>query len=135
MANDIVKISYQPLILVGHNVKPTTPITLDLIPGDSLWDDSSNILIGQTAYNVTDNKYYIRTDAGIELLKSTMYYEHEQGTSAAIWTITHNLGFRPSVIAMDSVYFNTVEGEIVHNSENELTIEFSGAFSGKAYLT
>ena len=134
MATNISKISYQPLILQGIGVKPTIPLPTSLLPGDTGWDDSSNILIGQTAYNVTENKYFIRSANGIELLKSTMYYEYDQGTPSAVWEINHNLQFRPAAVVIDTSG-TTVEGEINHISVNELTITFSAAFSGKAYLT
>ena len=134
MANNITTISYQPLILTGAGTKPTVPTISSLLPGDTGWVDASNILIGQTAYNVTENKYYIRSASGIELLKSTMYYEYDQGTPAAVWTIAHNLGLRPAAVVIDSAGTN-VEGQIDHIDVNNLTLTFSGAFSGKAYLT
>jgi hypothetical protein len=39
----------------------------------------------------------------------------------------------PSVTVIDSSN-STVEGEIIYNSLSSLTINFSGGFSGKAYL-
>lgn len=56
-----------------------------------------------------------------------------QSTSAAVWTITHNLGKRPSISVVDSAGTNVV-GAVNHNSNNELTITFSSAFKGTAYL-
>lgn len=61
-------------------------------------------------------------------------YVHNQGAVAATWVIDHNLGFFPSVLVEDSAG-TTVEGEIVHNSSLQLTLTFSGAFSGVAYLS
>jgi hypothetical protein len=61
-------------------------------------------------------------------------YTHTQGISLATWTITHNLGFFPNVSVVDSA--NTqVEGDVVYTSVNALTVSFSSAFSGKAYLS
>lgn len=56
-----------------------------------------------------------------------------QSTSAAVWTITHNLGKRPSISVVDSAGSNVV-GEVNYTSNNELTITFSSAFKGTAYL-
>ena len=56
-----------------------------------------------------------------------------QSTSAAVWTITHNLGKRPSISVVDSAGTNVV-GAVNHTSNNELTITFSSAFKGTAYL-
>lgn len=61
-------------------------------------------------------------------------YEHVQGSDSAVWTIEHNLGFYPSV----SVFLSSgdvVEGAIEHQSTNTLTITFSVAISGTAYLS
>ena len=61
-------------------------------------------------------------------------YHHTQGTSSAVWVITHNLGWYPNVTVQDSGG-SIVEGEISYTSSNALTVTFSGAFSGDAYLS
>lgn len=60
-------------------------------------------------------------------------FTYIQSTSAAVWTITHNLGKRPSASVIDSAGSNVV-GEVDYTSNNELTITFSSAFKGTAYL-
>jgi hypothetical protein len=61
-------------------------------------------------------------------------YHHTQGTSSATWVITHNLGWKPNVTVQDSGG-SIVEGEIAYTSVNSLTVTFTGAFSGNAYLS
>jgi hypothetical protein len=61
-------------------------------------------------------------------------YHHVQGTSSATWTINHYLGWQPNVTVQDSGG-SVVEGEISYTSVNTLTVTFSGAFSGNAYLS
>ena len=61
-------------------------------------------------------------------------YHHVQGTSSAVWTINHYLGWQPNVTVQDSGG-SVVEGEISYTSVNALTVTFSGAFSGNAYLS
>ena len=56
-----------------------------------------------------------------------------QYQSSDTWTITHNLNKFPSVQVQDSAGTN-VMGEIYYNSLDQLTLRFSAAFSGKAYL-
>ena len=56
-----------------------------------------------------------------------------QAVAATVWTITHNLGKFPSVTVVDSAG-SAVQGAVDYTNENELTICFSAAFSGKAYL-
>jgi hypothetical protein len=60
-------------------------------------------------------------------------FHYTQGAAASTWTITHNLGKYPSVTVIDSAN-DMVEGVIQYNSVNQLTLTFSGAFSGDAYL-
>jgi hypothetical protein len=59
---------------------------------------------------------------------------HTQGSAATTWTVTHTLGGRPSVTVVDSTG-TVVIGEVQYNSDTQVTITFSAAFSGSAYLT
>lgn len=61
-------------------------------------------------------------------------YTHNQLSSASTWTITHNLGFFPSVTVIDSGN-NTVIGNVTYISENQLSVSFNATFGGKAYLS
>lgn len=61
-------------------------------------------------------------------------YEHTQGSVSNSWVINHNLGFQPNVTVVDSA--GTIyEGEIAYTNTNSLTVTFSSAFSGMAYLS
>lgn len=59
---------------------------------------------------------------------------HEQASASSTWSITHALGGRPSVTVVDTGG-TVVIGEVVYNSDTSITINFSAAFSGFAYLT
>lgn len=61
-------------------------------------------------------------------------YSHTQGLASTVWTIEHNLGFYPSVTVFMSSG-DVVEGAIEHQDTNNLTITFSVAISGTAYLS
>ncbi len=50
-----------------------------------------------------------------------------------VWSITHNLNSYPSVTVVDSAG-TVVEGDPQYLSANALTVTFSSAFSGAAYL-
>ena len=74
----------------------------------------------------------------VNALKGTPTYSHNQSAASATWTITHNLNKFPSVTVIDSGD-SVVQGEILFNSANQLTLTFysggsTSAFSGKAYL-
>lgn len=60
-------------------------------------------------------------------------YVHSQGVPAAQWVITHNLGKKTSVTVVDSAD-QVVIGQTTYNSVNQITLDFQGSFSGKAYL-
>ena len=60
-------------------------------------------------------------------------YVHSQGVPAAQWVITHNLGKKTSVTVVDSAD-QVVIGQPTYNSVNQITLDFQGSFSGKAYL-
>ena len=61
-------------------------------------------------------------------------YEHIQDEVSKDWVIVHNLGFKPNVTVIDSA--GTIyEGEIAYTNTTTLTISFSAAFSGKAFLS
>ena len=105
---------------------------------DSLTVDSSNANLYNGVFthivsngNITANKYY--GFAVYPELAADKHFTFVQSTAAATWNITHNLGKFPSVSIVDSG--NTiVRGNIDYTSENALTITFSAAFGGKAYL-
>jgi hypothetical protein len=84
---------------------------------------------------------HVASDAAIQASKiaggggggSDAYFPYSQVAPSATWVVTHNLNKRPSVTVVDSGG-NVVEGDVFHNSANQLTISFTVAFSGTAYL-
>lgn len=69
------------------------------------------------------------------LLASSGYtnFVFEQVVPAMVWTIAHNLGRFPSVSVVNN---NDIGGygSIEYIDNNNLTVTFSGGFSGKAYI-
>lgn len=60
-------------------------------------------------------------------------YVHEQLSSSSFWTVNHNLGKFPSVTVVDSGG-TVVIGDITYIDQESLTISFSSAFAGVAYI-
>ena len=60
-------------------------------------------------------------------------YTHQQMTSSAVWTITHNLGRFPSVTVIDTAG-TVVIGDYEYQSNTTVILTFAAAFSGTAYL-
>lgn len=61
------------------------------------------------------------------------HFVYNQPVASSVWVIDHPLNKRPSVTVVDSAG-SVVVGDITYNSDLQLEIRFSGAFSGKAYL-
>jgi hypothetical protein len=70
----------------------------------------------------------------IEEVRAKSKYVHTQGSAATTWSITHNLKFYPNVSIVDSA-LSHVMGEVTYINENSLTVSFTSAFSGKAFLS
>lgn len=62
-------------------------------------------------------------------------YVHDQMTPSMVWTVNHNLGFYPGGIQISDSSGADVEGEVSLVSVNQLTISFSVAISGHAYVS
>ena len=103
---------------------------------------SQYIRPGSTVPIVVNDVILITTPSGTQdfgtaqnvLEPQALAYEHVQNAVSSSWVITHNLGFKPNVTVVDSggtIY----EGEITYTNSNSLTVSFSQAFSGKAYLS
>jgi len=61
------------------------------------------------------------------------HYAHTQSVASATWNVAHNLNKYPSV----TVVLSTGQkgyGDVTYVDENNLTISFTGAESGKAYM-
>lgn len=61
------------------------------------------------------------------------HYQHTQTIAEAVWVIDHNLGKYPSVICFDSAN-DEIDGVINYPSLNCVTVTFSAATGGYAYL-
>ena len=72
--------------------------------------------------------------AAIEEVRNESKYTHTQESPSATWTITHNLGWRPNVTVVDTSE-TVCFGDILYNSDNQLTATFAQSFGGKAYLS
>lgn len=87
----------------------------------------NQVIVNQDAPNLVR----VRASSGSA---NTRRHEHTQGVASTTWVITHTLGGKPTVTIVDSADTH-VFGEVVYNSTTQITVNFSAAFSGKAYLT
>jgi hypothetical protein len=113
--------NYQIPVYTPTN-QPITAYDLSAYFPGAVWGNVTGTLSAQTdLWNVLQD-LYVRD-----------HYTHTQSVASTTWTITHNMGKKPSVSVVDTSD-DEVVGEVHHNSTNQLVITFSAAVSGKAYL-
>lgn len=58
-------------------------------------------------------------------------YTHTQASASALWTVNHNLGYRPSVNVL-SVGGRLMVADVLHVSSNQVTVSFDQPTAGLA---
>ena len=102
------------------DMTPTTPTTGDV-----------GITASLSATGTPDNTNFLRGDNTWAEADKT--FEFTQAVPSATWTIQHGLGKFPSVSVANNNNI-LMYGNITYIDNNNLTINFSAGFSGKAYL-
>lgn len=62
-------------------------------------------------------------------------YVHVQEEPSDMWVINHGLPYRPGGIYVEDTGGTNVEGDLAYPEPGVITISFSTAFAGKAYLS
>jgi hypothetical protein len=84
----------------------------------------NGVLVDQSYYDIAN----FVLDAG-----GDKNFVFTQATPSATWSIQHNLNKFPSVTSVNNSNIKMF-GEVTYVDENNLTINFSAGFSGKAYM-
>lgn len=84
--------------------------------------------------NPVDGEILVRNGTSGQWENRTLNFVYNQSGASALWDITHNLKRFPTVTTVDD-FDNQIIGDVSYISNNRLTISFSAAVSGKAYLT
>jgi len=111
-----------------------TPVTSYAYATTSYVDSKIGATAPNIPFNATDEISATTVQAAIEEVRSKSKYTHDQQSPATTWSITHNLGFRPSVSVVDTSE-NQCLGDVTYTSDNALTVTFLQSFGGKAYLS
>jgi hypothetical protein len=88
-----------------------------------------------TDAKVTDVAWGKITGAPAIPAPQVLAYRHVQATATTVWNITHNLAFRPNVSAVDSTGREMWPGAVDYPSAITVTLTFSAAVGGEAYLS
>lgn len=91
-------------------------------------DTPNNVTVDEDVANLV----VVRSTSPSNTLTNRL--EFSQQNASATWVINHSLGGKPQVTIVDSADSH-VFGEVQYNSNTQITVLFSAAFSGKAYLT
>ena len=81
-------------------------------------------------FNIIKNIYYDLIQFNLQTDKTFVY---TQNTPSGVWAIQHNLNKFPSVSVVN-INNILMYGEVTYIDTNNLTVTFSGGFSGKAYM-
>ena len=127
VGSDIIINKQKDLLQFGH----FKVISYSLIDPD-FYTINVSFVGGQGGFE--DEKFYdVNNFLLASSITSDLHFTYTQSSASAVWNITHNLGKNPSVSVVDSAG-SLVVGEVSYIDNNNLTITFISAFSGKAYL-
>lgn len=96
---------------------------------DGTLPDISDATKGWYLTNDGERVYWAKVNGG----GGDKEFAFTQSVASATWEIQHDMDKYPAVTVVDTGS-NVVIGEVVYNDQNKITITFSSAFSGKAYL-
>ena len=82
---------------------------------------------------LTIDKYYDIMNFVLAADAEDKTFVFTQGAPAVQWTVQHNLNKFPSITVIDTAD-TVVTGEYVYIDSNNVTLNFSAGFAGKAYL-
>lgn len=115
--NNIGEFGHYKITAYTDNGNGFYTLALSYIGGDG-------VLVDQTYYDIAN---FVLDSA------SDKNYVHTQATPSATWNVQHNLNKFPSVTSVNNSNIKMF-GEVTYVDENNLTINFSAGFSGKAYI-
>lgn len=105
---------------------------------DTGWGDPYTLAGASSplALDGPDDGDVVTYDAGLdEWIPAPIRYTHVQSAAASTWSVAHNLGARPGGVTVVDSADTVVFGDVSYLSDNALTISFSSAFGGKAYIS
>lgn len=63
------------------------------------------------------------------------FYEHTQNLPVSLWTVQHNLGYRPGGVAVVDAFGADVDPQITHLNSNVLLLNFHEPTAGTAFIS
>lgn len=138
-----IKDTYESILKLKDNANLTNApkVITDGLGNETPLSVSANEVVADVVIEATGFKtatgtstQYLMADGTISnAVTQDKEYEHDQGLTASVWSINHNLDKYPAVHVADTAK-TFVLGQVQHIDKNNLTITFNAAFSGYAYL-
>lgn len=119
--NNVVVSEEATRVTVASNATSPNPV--------NVYQDEANVVIVEQD---APNNVIIRSTSASSV--NTRRHVHTQSVVSDEWVITHALGGYPSVTIVDTSKTYVI-GEVKYDSTTQVTVSFSAAFSGYAYLT
>ena len=101
--------------------------SLTLVPNETFIYDLGLTYVNGSGTIQSKHVYGIDTNTIIDTFKFI------QGVPSTTWVVAHNLNKFPSITVVDSAG-TVVTGQYAYTDNNNVTLTFSAAFAGKAYL-
>lgn len=110
-------------------------VTLVVVEPSVITDEMQSVALVESpeVHVVSDGQMGPRGLQGLPGVGGSASFEYAQASAAALWTINHNLGFRPTVGVFDSGGLE-VDAEIQHITVNQVTVSFTMPLAGTARL-
>lgn len=119
-----------PTITIYKDSNTNIVLEVSSLPSSNI---KRNCLYRLTSSSGTYNPGYYYYNGSTWKLVSQDTLTFAQDTLSDTWEIEHNKNSYPSVAAYDSTG-RMIEGHVIYNDKNNLTIEFSSPVAGLAYL-
>lgn len=97
------------------------------------WNALWNLVINQGDHNAAGIAELLKEFEDLKESFQDKTYVHKQETASAKWIVEHNLGKYPAITVVDSAG-SVVIGDYQYVDLNTVVLEFSAAFSGRAYF-
>ena len=115
-------------VVSGQNTFSSSVVPLQIGYNNPNNDVRHKLTIDDMDIGVQINHVIKNVDGG-----SDKHFEFIQASPATTWNIQHNLGKKPNVFIQDSEG-DTVRAKIIHQDNNNLTINYNVATAGRAIL-
>ena len=131
MSDEIVVVDSSPTTIVVELIENTTTVSPN-ITNLEVNSTVTNVTAETVVQNITITAPGPQGPVGPKG-DSDVFFTFTQALPATAWVVPHNLDGYPTAVVFDSAG-SQCEGTFSYQSPNQMTITFTSAFSGTAYI-